>query len=651
MSDEKIKPINNYDDKSIQVLDWNEHIRKRPGMYIGDKGLGGLHHLIWEALDNSVDEAVAGFANKIDVVIEEDHIVSVADNGRGLPTGLNEKTGLSNIVTIFTSIGAGGKFDNSSYKMSGGLHGVGVKCVNALSTFLEVEVKRGGRFYKTRFVDGGRLESGPDWTELEDSSLSGTKVRWQPDFEIFEEFEYDLELIKDRLERLSFLNKNISFSFEHKSSQEKVSFLSERGLTDWVEKINANLQPVHSIQNVEITETEVLRKTKNEEIKNLLKLSLSFQYVGDREEPVIYSFCNNIPTSLGGTHLESVRDGILECIREYAFDHKMVKDKYDLKKEDVTNGLTAIISLYYTDPIYKGQTKETLINQEIRKKIKEEIDKWFHLFFQENVEAMQAILTHVEEEYRKRLQRERVHLLDKEIQRESLLDFAGKLADCTIKNPELSELYIVEGDSAGGSAKSARNREFQAILPIKGKLINVEKNTNVGKNSEVRNLVTAIGCDFDNQFDIKKLKYNKIVLMTDADVDGAHIRVLLLTFFHKYMRPLIENGNIYIAQPPLYRASSRKETIYLFDDKEREKFEQEKNKSKAFEINRFKGLGEMSPTQLWETTMDPKTRTFLQITRRDFEETQVAMNRLMGKKVKPRREFIEQNYYKAVLDI
>ncbi|AFN64839.1 DNA gyrase subunit B [Mycoplasma wenyonii str. Massachusetts] len=642
---------NNYDNKAIQVLDWNEHIRKRPGMYIGDTGIGGLHHLIWEALDNSVDEAVAGFANTINVVIEDDHIVSVEDNGRGLPTGTNEKTGLSNIVTIFTYIGAGGKFDNSSYKMSGGLHGVGVKCVNALSTFLEVEVKREGRFYQTKFIEGGKLDYGPESSPLEDITLSGTKVRWQPDFQIFEDLEYDLEIIKDRLERLSYLNKNITFNLEYQPTQEKVTYLSEGGLQDWVEKINAGLQTINPIKNMEIEETEVLRKTRNEEIKNLLKLSFSFQYVSEREAPVIYSFCNNIPTSLGGTHLEAVRDGILECIREYAFEHKMVKDKYELRKEDVTNGLTAIISLYYTDPVYKGQTKETLINQEIKKKIKEEVDNWFHLYFQDDVEAMQAILTHVEGEYKKRLQRERINSLDKEIQRESLLDFAGKLADCTIKDPEFSELYIVEGDSAGGSAKSARNREFQAILPIKGKLVNVEKKADVEKNMEVRNLVTAVGCSFGEKFDIKKLKYNKIVLMTDADVDGAHIRVLLLTFFHKYMTPLIENGHVYIAQPPLYRASSKKETIYLFDDREREKFEQERNKSKAFEINRFKGLGEMSPSQLWETTMDPKTRTFLQISRRDAVETDVAIKKLMSNNVKPRREFIEKNYYKATLDV
>lgn len=642
---------NNYDNKAIQVLDWNEHIRKRPGMYIGDTGIGGLHHLIWEALDNSVDEAVAGFANTINVVIEDDHIVSVEDNGRGLPTGTNEKTGLSNIVTIFTYIGAGGKFDNSSYKMSGGLHGVGVKCVNALSTFLEVEVKREGRFYQTKFIEGGKLDYGPESSPLEDITLSGTKVRWQPDFQIFEDLEYDLEIIKDRLERLSYLNKNITFNLEYQPTQEKVTYLSEGGLQDWVEKINAGLQTINPIKNMEIEETEVLRKTRNEEIKNLLKLSFSFQYVSEREAPVIYSFCNNIPTSLGGTHLEAVRDGILECIREYAFEHKMVKDKYELRKEDVTNGLTAIISLYYTDPVYKGQTKETLINQEIKKKIKEEVDSWFHRYFQDDVEAMQAILTHVEGEYKKRLQRERINSLDKEIQRESLLDFAGKLADCTIKDPEFSELYIVEGDSAGGSAKSARNREFQAILPIKGKLVNVEKKSDVEKNMEVRNLVTAVGCSFGEKFDIKKLKYNKIVLMTDADVDGAHIRVLLLTFFHKYMTPLIENGHVYIAQPPLYRASSKKETIYLFDDREREKFEQERNKSKAFEINRFKGLGEMSPSQLWETTMDPKTRTFLQISRRDAVETDVAIKKLMSNNVKPRREFIEKNYYKATLDV
>ncbi|AHC40055.1 DNA gyrase subunit B [Mycoplasma ovis str. Michigan] len=651
MSDEEIKtPLNQeYTDESIQVLQGLEPIRKRPGMYVGSTGIEGLHHLIWEALDNSVDEAVAGFASEINLVIEDNHIVSVEDNGRGIPLGTNINTGLSTIETIFTHIHAGGKFDNSSYKVSGGLHGVGVKCVNALSTFLEVEVKRDDKYCFTKFVNGGQLESKPQINPISGEKGTGTKIRWQPDFSIMEENEYDLSLIKERLERLSFLNKNISFHFGHTPTQEKISFFSEGGLKDWVAKINEGLEPVCPIQSIEIPEKQVMKKEKS----NLLKLELAFQYVGGREKGIIYSFCNNIFTSAGGTHLEAVKEGMLNCIREYAFENKMIKNKFDFTKEDIIGGLTLVISIHYTAPTYKGQTKETLINHEIKVPIKEEVDAQLHKYFQDNVDAMESILTHIEQEYRKRLQRERIEEIAREIPRASQLDFADKLADCTIKDPEFSELYIVEGDSAGGSAKSARNREFQAILPIKGKLVNVEKKRsfNVSKNQEAKNLVTAIGCSYSDNFDITKLRYNKIILMTDADVDGAHIRVLLLTFFHRYMYQLIDNGHIYVAQPPLYRASSKKETIYLFDEKEREQFEKERNKSRTFEISRFKGLGEMSPSQLWETTMDPNTRTFLQITRETYEETQEAMNKLMGSDVKPRRSFIEENYFKAKLDI
>ncbi|AFO51603.1 DNA gyrase subunit B [Candidatus Mycoplasma haematolamae str. Purdue] len=642
-----------YEDKHVQVLRGLEAIRLRPGMYVGSTEAEGLHHLIWEAIDNSVDEAVAGHAKNITLTIEADRIVSVEDDGRGLPTGINDQTGLPTIVVIFTELHAGGKFDNSNYKMSGGLHGVGVKCVNALSTFLEVEVHRDGKRVFTRFIEGGKLERGPESTAAEDPKKTGTKIRWQPDFSVLEDCDYNLEWIKDKLERLSFLNRGISFTLRNQLTGEEAVFKSNKGLQNWVEKLNEGSEGVHDAQTITFSgEKEINKRGK----KNLLRLEASFQYVSNREKPIIFSYCNNIHTSLGGVHLEGVKEGMLLCISEYALKQKIIKNVFELKKEDITSGLTLVLSVHYTDPAYKGQTKETLISNEIKPVVKEEIDKWFHFMFQENEECREAILEHIKNEYLKRLNREKNREIERDLRAFSSLEFAEKLADCTIKDPRFSELYIVEGDSAGGSAKSARNREFQAILPIKGKLVNIMKRSEFRTNQEVKNLFTAIGCDglTDKEFDIEKLRYNKIIIMTDADVDGAHIRVLLLTFFQGRMRKLLENGHVYVAQPPLFKASSKKETVYLFDEAERAAFEREKNRGGAYEISRFKGLGEMSPAQLWETTMDPSKRTFLKVSVKDdeisFSKEQQRFTELMGKKVKFRKDFIRANYSRANID-
>ncbi|ADX97574.1 DNA gyrase/topoisomerase IV subunit B [Mycoplasma suis] len=651
MSTEEKKLINptpnvEYGDSSIQVLEGLEAIRVRPGMYIGSLGVEGLHHLIWEALDNAVDEATAGYATEIKLTLEEEHIVSVEDNGRGIPIGINPQTGLSNIVTIFTHLHAGGKFNNSSYKTSGGLHGVGIKCVNALSTFLEVNVCREGKEVFTKFTEGGKLESQPSVISESVGSKTGTKIRWQPDFSVLERNDYDIGLIKERLQNLSYLNKNLSFIFENKNTGEVEQFLSSQGLADWVESINQGFETVHPIQNIVIEEQQVKKK----ETVNSLRCEVSFQYSLERDHPVIYSFCNNIKTSLGGVHLETVKEGILSCVRQYAEDWKIIDDKYKWIKEDVISGISLVVSVYYTDPSYKGQTKETLISNEIRPILREQIEGKLHTSFQDNIEVAKLILGHIQQEYRKRINREQMLEMSKKIHKENLLGFAEKLADCTIKNPEFSELYIVEGDSAGGSAKGARNREFQAILPIKGKLANASKKKNkIFDNEEVKNLITAIGCSYGHNFDISKLRYNKIILMTDADVDGSHIQVLIMNFFYKYMKPLLENGHVYIARSPLYKASSKKETIYLLDEEEKREFEKN-NKSSSYEFSRFKGLGEMSPAQLWETTMDPKRRTFLQVQIIDDPKTQATMEKLMGAKVKPRKIFITENYSKAMID-
>ncbi|AGX88816.1 DNA gyrase/topoisomerase IV subunit B [Mycoplasma parvum] len=636
-----------YDDSSIQVLEGLEPIRKRPGMYIGSVGIEGLHHLIWEALDNAVDEVTAGYASQIKLTLEENHIVSVEDNGRGIPIGINSQTGLSNVVTIFTYLHAGGKFDNSSYKTSGGLHGVGIKCVNALSTFLEVNICREGKEIYTKFSNGGKVETEPS-TIREGVTQTGTKIRWQPDFTVLDPNSYDLELIKERIKNLSFLNKNISFYLEDKRTGENIEFLSEQGLTDWIGEINQGTEVVHPIQNIFIDEKKIQRKGKTK----IMKCEISFQYVSNRNSSIIHCFCNNIKTPLGGTHLEAVKEGILSCVREAAVEQRMIKNQYELIKDDIVAGISLVISLYYEEPSYKGQTKDSLISNEIKPILKEEVHQWLHKSFEEDVDSSKLLLEHIKREYLRRLHREEFNEMSKNVQQENLLGFAEKLADCTIKDRACSELYIVEGDSAGGSAKGARNREFQAILPIKGKLANASKNTKkILKNEEVANLINAIGCSYGSAFDIESLKYNKIILMTDADVDGSHIQVLILNFFYQYMKNLLESGHVYLARPPLYKASSRKETVYLFTDEEKEEFNNTKNKNRSFEISRFKGLGEMSPSQLWETTMDPKTRTLSQIKIEDDEEAQKTMEKLMGKKVKPRRKFIEDNYDKAMLDI
>lgn len=637
-----------YTDSSIRVLEGLEAVRERPGMYIGSTDAKGLHHLIWEVLDNAVDEVLAGYANEVTLVLKKGHVISVSDNGRGIPTGINPQTNISNLVTVFTYLHAGGKFDNNSYKTSGGLHGVGSTCVNALSSSLEVNVFRNGEEHYVSFKNGGKIKEQPKVVGPCEEGKTGTTVTWKPDFTIFEKTEYDVDLIESRLTKLAYLNKGKKFVFVNELNKgETKEFFFEEGIKDWVINLNSERKPIHDV--IFIHSEGKVKNRRAPEILNAISISCAFQYTFE-ENAIIHSFCNNIDTASGGTHLESFKDGLLSCIRERAIEAKIIKEAIDLTKSDVLAGLTAVVSLNYSSPEYSGQTKEILSNIEIKPFIKEEVEIIFARFLEENPEQRKAILQRVDQERNFRLKLEAARQADRKLAMEGFMSFAGKLADCTTKSIEFSELYVVEGDSAGGSAKSARNREYQAILPIKGKLINVWKRTKyaaVLENEEIKSLISAVGCSFGQSFDISKLRYNKLIIMTDADVDGSHIRILLLTCIYKFMRPLIENGHVYIAQPPLYRAFTNKETKYLFDDKKKDEFLKGLSNPKSWEISRFKGLGEMSPEQLWQTTMDPENRTISQVTIKDIESTKLTFDDLMGKKVQPRTAFIFENYANA----
>ncbi|GCE63236.1 DNA gyrase/topoisomerase IV subunit B [Candidatus Mycoplasma haematohominis] len=645
----EIKNKNIYTDESIQVLEGLEAVRKRPGMYIGSTDSRGLHHLIWEILDNAVDEVQAGYADEITLTVKPNHVITISDNGRGIPTGINPTTGTSNLLVVFTVLHAGGKFDNVSYKTSGGLHGVGSTCVNALSKFMEVSVCRDGKEHLVSFENGGKIKQEPKEIGKVSEDKHGTTVTWQPDFSIFDKEDYNLELIKERLSTLAFLNKQKKFIFFDSVNNERHVYYFERGIEDWITQLNESKEVISGIVYVK-SDGSVKDRRKSDQM-NKIDIECAFQYRME-DEAEIKSFCNNISTSQGGSHLEAFKDGLLDCIRVRALENKIVKYADSIEKQDIANALSAIVSLRYSNPEYSGQTKGLLSNTEIKKFIRTEVESALHQFMEENQEDMKKILERVKQSMQTRLKIEMTKKADRKIAREGFLSYADKLADCTLKDSEVSELYIVEGDSAGGSAKSARDRDFQAILPVKGKLMNVWKVKNRAKfadNQEIKNLIASIGCGYEYgnaKFDFSKMRYNKIIIMTDADVDGSHIRTLILTFLYKFMFELIEKGYVYVAQPPLYRASTaRGETRYFQDERSKDEFI--KNK-KGWEISRFKGLGEMSPDQLWDTTMDPKTRTLLRVTVEMAKEAQDAtFEDLMGDDVEPRTRFIRDNYHRA----
>ncbi|HHV25611.1 DNA topoisomerase (ATP-hydrolyzing) subunit B [Anaerosalibacter bizertensis] len=626
------KEYNNrkYTADEIQVLTGLEPVRLRPGMYIGSTGPKGLHHLVYEVVDNSIDEALAGVCDTISITINEDNSVSVSDNGSGIPVETHPQTGKSTVETVLTILHAGGKFNNGAYKVSGGLHGVGISVVNALSEYLEVEVKRNSKIYEQKF------SRGVPTTELKiigNSDETGTTITFKPDKEIFDDVVFDFETLEFRFREMAFLNKGIKILLEDKRSNKKEEFHYEGGIKAFVEYINKNKTKIQ--ENIMYFEAE----------KDNSTVELAMQYTESYSEN-IFSFANNINTHEGGTHLSGFKSAITRAINDYARRHNILKEKDDnFQGNDVREGLTAVLSVKLMNPQFEGQTKTKLGNSEMRGIVDTLVSENIDRFLEENPKDAKVIIeramkaSHAREAARKARELSR---------KRSILDnttLPGKLADCSLNDPEVTEVFIVEGDSAGGSAKQGRDRRYQAILPLRGKIMNVEKARldRVLGFEEIKAMITAFGCGIGSEFDIDKLRYGKIIIMTDADVDGAHIRTLLLTFFFRYMKPLVENGHIYIAQPPLYKISKGKTDYYAYSDNQLDKVMNELGRDKEYPIQRYKGLGEMNPEQLWETTMDPETRTILQVSVEDALAADEIFTMLMGDRVKPRREFIQKN--------
>ncbi|GIN64512.1 DNA gyrase subunit B [Robertmurraya siralis] len=631
-----------YDAEQIQVLEGLEAVRKRPGMYIGSTSAKGLHHLVWEIVDNSIDEALAGYCSEIEVLIEKDNSITVVDNGRGIPVGIQEKMGRPAVEVILTVLHAGGKFGGGGYKVSGGLHGVGASVVNALSTFLEVYVHRDGHIHYQKYERGVPCA---DLKVIGETDRTGTTIHFQPDPEIFTEtIEYDFETLATRTRELAFLNKGLKISIEDKRAEEKKrnEYHYEGGIKSYVEHLNRTKDVLH--------EEPIFIEGE----KDGIAIEVSLQYNEGYTEN-IYSFANNIHTYEGGTHESGFKTALTRIINDYARKNGFFKESdANLTGDDVREGLTAIISIKHPDPQFEGQTKTKLGNSEVRAATDTIFAEHFEKFLLENPSVARKIVDKGLMATRARLAAKKARELTRRKSALEVSSLPGKLADCSSKDPSISELYIVEGDSAGGSAKQGRDRHFQAILPLRGKILNVEKARldRILSNNEVRAIITACGTGIGEDFDIAKARYHKIVIMTDADVDGAHIRTLLLTFFYRYMRKIIEAGYIYIAQPPLYKVQQGKRIEYAYDNKELDRIFAELPSQPKPNIQRYKGLGEMNPEQLWETTMDPERRTMLQVSLEDAIEADETFEILMGDKVEPRRNFIEENaQYVKNLDI
>lgn len=637
--------VEHYDESDIQVLEGLEAVRKRPGMYIGTTSARGLHHLVWEIVDNSIDEALAGFCNKIRVVLLPGDVVKVIDNGRGMPTGMNVKTGKNTIETIFTVLHAGGKFGGGGYKVSGGLHGVGASVVNALSEWLEVYVHREGHIYYQRFENGGTPVGSLKVVGDCDQEETGTTVIFKADPEIFTETTvYDYGVLSQRLRELAFLNKGLKLVLEdERLDPAKVDeYHYEGGLREYVAFLNKNKTPLHD------------RIIDCEDTMNDISVEIAMQY-NDGYQPNIYSFCNNINTHEGGTHEEGFRLALTRVINNYAKSHNFLKDKDEsLSGDDCREGLTAIISVKHPDPQYEGQTKTKLGNAEVRKIVSTILANALDKFLLENPDTAKIIMDKVTLASKARMAAKRAREMTRRKTALDVSNLPGKLADCSSKDPSECEIFIVEGDSAGGSAKSGRDRKIQAILPLRGKILNVEKARleRILGNAEIRSMITAFGTGIGDEFDINKLRYHKIVIMTDADVDGGHIRILMLTFLYRYLKPLIENGYVYAAQPPLYLLRHGKDDHYLYSDYELDKLKEELGPNAKYTIQRYKGLGEMNPEQLWETTMNPENRVLNRIQLDDAMQADQLFDMLMGERVEPRREFIRENAkYVENLDI
>ncbi len=619
-----------YDQSDIQVLEGLEPVRKRPGMYIGSTDERGLHHLITEVVDNSIDEALAGYCTHIEVSLNADGSCSVTDNGRGIPTGIIEKEGKSAVEVVLTKLHAGGKFGGSGYKISGGLHGVGVSCVNALSKWLKVDVYQNGYHFYMQFSRG--IADAP-LKKMEKSDRRGTTVTFLPDDTIFETVEFDYETIKNRFREIAFLNKGIVITLEDKreGKEKKDVFEFKGGIIEFVEFLNKNKNPLfpHPVYFNKFTETN--------------EVEISFQY-NDGYNEIIHTYANNINTEEGGTHLVGFKNALTKVINDYAQKNKILKENEKLSGDDCREGLTAVVSVKLMNPQFEGQTKTKLGNSEMRYAVEKAVTEGFGDFLEENpTYGRELVLKSITAQRA----REAARLARESTRRKGVLEsttLPGKLADCTEKDPTHCEIYLVEGDSAGGSAKQGRDRRFQAILPLRGKILNVEKArlNHILENNEIKSMITAFGAGIHDDFDESKLRYNKIICMTDADVDGSHIRILLLTFFFRFMRPLIEKGHVYAAQPPLYKLNRGKEELYFYSDEELEANLTEFGR-KGVTIQRYKGLGEMNPEQLWETTMNPENRVLVQITMKDAVEADAMFNQLMGEDVNLRRQFIEEN--------
>ena len=625
-----------YDESQIQVLEGLEAVRKRPGMYIGTTSSRGLHHLVYEIVDNSIDEALAGYCNHIEVTINEDNSITVVDNGRGMPVGIHPKMGKSTIEVIMTVLHAGGKFGGGGYKVSGGLHGVGASVVNALSEACEVTVTREGKVWQQKYSRGNVLG---DVAQIGESDGHGTKTWFKPDHEIFETTEFDFEVLQGRLRELAFLNKGICITLTDMRGEEQRSevYHYEGGIKEFVVFLNRNKDVLHP------------EPIYVEGEKDGIVAEIALQY-NDGYTENLYSFANNIDTIEGGTHLVGFKTAITRAINDYAkkFGHIKESDK-NLSGDDVREGLTAVVSVKISEPQFEGQTKTKLGNSEARGVVDSIVAEGVSTFLEENPAVGKIIIEKALMAARARDAARKA----RELTRKSALErstLPGKLADCSSKDPMECEIYIVEGDSAGGSAKQGRNRKFQAILPLRGKILNVEKQRldRILNADSIRSMVTAFGAGIGKDFDVSKLRYNRVIIMTDADVDGAHIRTLLLTFFYRYMRPLVDEGHVFIAQPPLYKISKGKKETYAYSDEELEKtLEEMGGKDSSVDIQRYKGLGEMNASQLWDTTMNPEERILLKATVEDAIAADEIFTILMGDKVEPRREFIQKNAKKV----
>lgn len=613
-----------YDASHIMVLEGLEAVRRRPSMYIGSTDSIGLHHLVYEVVDNSVDEALGGYCTEIQLIIRQDGAVAVRDNGRGIPVDIHRQYNKPALEIVMTVLHAGGKFDHESYAVSGGLHGVGVSVVNALSEWLEVEVRRNGSAYWQRY------EHGTPVTPLEERGQAGdtgTTITFKPDSAIFEETDFSFETLSTRMRELAFLNSGLKISVQDDRTNKENVFQYDGGIVSFVEFLNKKKEVLHRPPIYFARD------------RNGTRVEVSLQYSNAYNES-IYSFANNINTREGGTHLAGFRAALTKTLNDYIKSNKLIKGDSKLTGDDLKEGLVAVISVKLPDPQFEGQTKTRLGNSAIRGITESMVSEGLSEFFEENPQVAQSIVEKATEAMRAREAARKAKELTRRKSALSSSGLPGKLADCSESDPSTCELYLVEGESAGGSAKQGRNRHFQAVLPLRGKILNVERARldKILKNAEIRNLITALGTGIGDEFDINKARYHKIVIMTDADVDGSHIRTLLLTFFYRYMTALIEVGYVYIAQPPLYQIKRGKQVSYAYNDQELEKATAEGGRAV---IQRYKGLGEMNPDQLWETTMNPENRTILQVTVEDAVEADEIFTILMGERVEPRKEFIE----------